>query len=120
MTSFEHAERGGQVGCGYLQSLRDGPDAVVELDMGIPQGVPQPVGDAGHDRGIHVVVQQDQVQVGAGQHLTTAEAADGDDGEAAVGFDAEFGALGDEPELVEVDEGVTQGRGVEPAMADTA
>ncbi len=119
VAGFEHAERGGQVGCRYLQSLRDGPDAVVELDVGVPQGVPEPVGDAGHDRWVHVVVEQDEVEIGVGQHLATAEAADGDDGEAAVGCDAEFGALGDEPELVEVDEGVAQGRGVESAVAGT-
>ena len=80
------------VGGGHLQGLRHRPHAVVELDVRVPQRIPELFGDLGDDRRVHLVVEQHQVEVGVRQQLAAAEPADRDDREAAVGLDPDLGA----------------------------
>ena len=104
----EHAHRRGDVRRGDLQCLRHGAHAVVELDVRVPQRIPEPIGNSAHLSALDVVVQQDQVEIRVGQHLAPPESTDRDDRQSALGGDTEFGTLGVEPELVEVDESQAQ------------
>ena len=61
----EQAHRRGQVGLRHAPALGDGPDAVVQADAGVPDGVPDPVGHPGH-RVVPEgppIVEQDEVDV---------------------------------------------------------
>lgn len=117
---LEHSQRGRQIGREHLEGLGHRPDTVVELDVRVPQRVPELVGDLRHDGRRHVVVEEDEIEIGVREHLAASEAPDGDDGEASLALDAEFGALRRQPEFVQVHEGVAQGHGVEAAAAGAA
>ena len=82
---LEHRQPGRDVLAGDLERLRHGPHAVVEPNVGVPQRVPQQLGDLADDLGGHVVVQQHQIEIGVRQHLAAAEPTGGDDREATVG-----------------------------------
>ena len=100
-----------------LQRLRHRADAVVDVNVGVPQRVPEQFGDLRHHVARHVVVNEGQVQIGVRQQLAAAQAAGGDDGEPAGGRDADLGGLGGEPELVQIEQRVTQRRGVQSGAA---
>ena len=120
MAGLEHAERCRHVGRSHLQSLRHRAHAVIELDVGVPQWVPELVGDVGHDAWVEIVVQQNQIQVRERQQLTARQTTDRDDREARVRFDPQFGTLGRQPELVKIDQSLPQRRGIEPTVARAA
>lgn len=108
VTGLEHSQRRGDVRVRHLQGLRDGADAVVELDVRVPQRIPELVGHLRDDRRIHVVVKQKEVEIRIRQEFPATEPTDRDEREAAVGFDAQLGTLCGQPELVQVDERVTE------------
>ena len=72
-------DRRGQVAGGDAAALGHGADAVVEPDAGVPDRVPEPVGELGDLRGGEgaPVVQQDEVEVAERPGLAAGEAADG-------------------------------------------
>ena len=71
----QHAEHGRQVGAGDLPGTADRADRVVEPDLGIPDRVPQPLGEhAGVGRRGLGRVQQHQIQVGERRELPPAVA----------------------------------------------
>ena len=82
---IQHGQAGGHVRAGDLQCLGDGPNTVIKTNVGVPQRIPQRVGDVPDGVGVHVVVQQQQVQVGVGHQLATAQRTGRDDREAAAG-----------------------------------
>lgn len=110
---FEHSECCRHVGGRNLKRLRKRPHAVVEFDVRVPQRVPQAVRDLGHDRRVHVVVQQNQIEIGIRQQFASAETTHGDDGKPTIRFDAQFGPLGGQPEFVQIDQCMSQRGGVE-------
>ena len=74
----EQADGGGEVGGRDLAALRDGADAVVQPHPGIPDGVPDAVGERGELlRGQRALgVQQDEVVVAERPRVAAADAAD--------------------------------------------
>ena len=119
VTSLEHSQSGREIGGCNVKCLWDRADAVIELDVRVPEGVPECVGDACDDLGVHVVVQQDQVEIRVRKQLTSRQPAHSNDSESRVGLDAEFGALGGEPEFVQVDQCPAKRGRVESAVACT-
>ena len=83
----EQAERGLQVVAGDLRGLVDGAHRVVEAQAGVPDRVPDAVGERGRRRR-PAVVQQDQVEVAARGELAAAVAADRDQRDPGAGADA--------------------------------
>ncbi len=85
-----------------VQSSGDGSYAVVDANVGVPQRIPQPIGDPlQHLFGL-AVVQQQQVQVGVGRQFAAAQPTDPDDREATGIGDADLGSLGDQPGFVQL------------------
>ena len=79
----EQPQRDPQVVLRRRRHLRRGPHGVVEAHPGVPQRIPDLLGQvAGLDV---VVVDQHQVQVGVRRQLAATEAADGDEGHPVVG-----------------------------------
>ena len=103
---LQHGQPGRDVLAGDRQCLGHGAHAVVDANVGVPQGVPQQFGDLTDHVVRHVVVQQHQVEVGVGQQLPAAQPAGRDDREAAGGRDADLGGLCGEPEFVQVQQGI--------------
>ncbi len=93
MPRLEHSQCGRQIGREHLEGLGHRPDTVVEFDVRVPQRVPELVGDLRHDGRRHVVVEEDEIEIGVREHLAASETPDGDDGEASLALDAEFGAF---------------------------
>ncbi len=89
---------------------------MIEPDIGVPQRVPEQLGDLAHHFGGHVVVQQHQIQIGVGHHLPATETAGGDDGKAAVRDDSQFGSLCGEPKFMQIQQGLAQRRCIESAL----
>ena len=71
----EQADPGAELLAGHRGALRRGPDRVVESDPGVPERIPQLVGQS-RDLGRLPVVQQHQVDVGPWTQLASGEAAD--------------------------------------------
>ncbi|OPZ48202.1 MAG: hypothetical protein BWY91_03228 [bacterium ADurb.BinA028] len=46
VAEVEQSDRRGQVGAGHLAALAQGPDRMVDLDPGVPHGIPEPIGEA--------------------------------------------------------------------------
>ena len=90
---------------------------MVEPDVGVPQRVPEKLRDPGDLLRGHVGVQEHQIEVGVGNHFAAAQTAGGDDGEAAALGDPQIGRLGGQPQFVQIQQCLTQGRGVEPTLA---
>ena len=80
----EQSQRRAQVTGRDAQGLVDGPDAVVEADAGVPDRVPEPVGDRA-DVGRPPVVDEHEVEVAARRRLPAAVAAQGDQRDARAG-----------------------------------
>jgi len=78
----EEAERHLQVVAGELQRLFRGPGRVVQGELGIPDGVPDPGAEL-VDPG-SPVVQEDQVEIAARGALAPPETADGDQRDAII------------------------------------
>lgn len=108
VASVQQAQGGDHVAVGDAQRAGDGAHAVVEPDVGVPQRIPQPVGDPLQHVVGDVVVQQHQVEIGIGQQLAPAQDADPDERETTGFGDAEFGGLGHQPRLVQFEPGVPQ------------
>jgi hypothetical protein len=113
---LEQPERGAQVGGRHLHGLPGGADRVVEPDPGVPQRVPELVGDPVDV--LAPVVQQHEIEVRPGGQLAAAERPDGHQ-RGPVG-EPDRGGPGGQPEVVQVDERGAQGLGGEPALALTA
>ncbi len=114
---LQHRQAGRDVITGDLQGLRHGADAVVEPNVGVPQRIPQQLGDLRHDVVGHVVVQQHEIEVRVRNQLAAAQPAGGHDGEPASGGDPDLGGLGGQPELVQIEQRVAQGGRIELALA---
>ena len=73
----EPAHGGGDVLGRHLAALRERAHRVVEVDPGVPERVPQALGDARHvvGRVAAAVVDEDEVEVARGSHVAPAEAA---------------------------------------------
>jgi hypothetical protein len=72
----EQPDAGAELAAGDLGALGRGPDRVVQLDPAVPQRIPDPVGEGVDRLLVLAVVQQDQVDVGAGAELAAGETAD--------------------------------------------
>ena len=70
--------------------------------------------------GSHVVMQQNQIEIGIRQQFASAETTHGDDGKPTIRFDAQFGPLGGQPEFVQIDQCMSQRGGVEPPVLDAS
>lgn len=67
MTGVEEAELGLEVVGGGLAGLDGCADRVVEIEAQVPYGVPEAVGEGGDGRGVGAVVQEEQVEIAAGE-----------------------------------------------------
>ena len=87
----EQADRGGQVARGDGAALVDGADRVVELHAGVPDGVPDPVGQSAQVVAAEraPVVQEHEVDVAERTGVTAGEAADGGERDALGGLAVE-------------------------------
>ncbi len=103
VAGVEQAERGLEVVGGHGGRLGEGPHGVVERDAGVPDRVPDGVGQRAHVAGAGV--QQHQVQVAARRGLPAAQPADGDQGDPWAGVAQQSG----QPAVVEPDQGLAQG-----------
>ena len=106
---LQHRQPCGDVLVGHRERLGHGTDTVVQANVGVPQRVPQQLGDLGDHVGGHVVMHQHEVEVGVGHELPAAQAAGCDDGESAGGRDTDLGGLGGQPEFMQIQKGVAQG-----------
>ena len=78
---IEQSDAGAQLATGDLGALGRGPDRVVELHAGVPERVPELVGESLDRRLLPVselatVVQQHEIEVGARAQLAACQAAD--------------------------------------------
>ena len=105
---LQHGQPSGDVLTGDLQRLGHRAHTVIDANVGVPQGIPQQLGDLADHIDGHVVVQQRQVEVGVRHQFATAQTARGHDGEAAGGRDADLGCLCGEPEFVQIEQGIPQ------------
>lgn len=112
---IEHGQAHRDVRTGDLQRLWDGAHTVVDTDVGVPQRIPEFLGDLADDLGRHVVVQQHQVQIGIRQHLPAAQTTGRDDREPTGRGDADLRRFCAEPEFVQIEQCVAQRRRVELA-----
>ena len=108
MPRLQHGQPRRNVISGDLQRFGHGSHAVVDTNIGVPQRIPQHLGDPTHHIGRHVVVQQHQVEIRVRDQLSAAQPSGGHDREATGGRDADLGGLCGEPELVQVDQRVSQ------------
>src|SRR5690606_16651079 len=76
---LDQAQHGLQIVAGHRHRLLDRTDGVVEADGGVPDGVPDAVGDPA-DVG-PAGVEQDEIEVAARGELAPPQAADGDQGD---------------------------------------
>ena len=110
---IQHRQAGGHVCAGDLQCLSDGPNTVIKANIGVPQRIPQRIGDIPDGVGVHAVVQQQQVQVRVRRQLATAQRTGRHDREATAGHDADLGSLCGQPEFVQFAPRFAQGGRVE-------
>lgn len=102
VAGFQHAQRGRHVGTGHTQGIRDGAHTVVQPNVGVPQWIPQRIGDIAQFLDGFAVVQQHQIQVRIRQQLAPAEPADPDDRITAVIGDPDLRGLDDQPGLMQI------------------
>ena len=99
---IQHGQASGHVRTGDLQCLGHGAHAVVKTNVGVPQRIPQLIGDLPDIVGSHVVVQQQQVQVRVRHQLAAAQRTGRDDRKAAAGRDTDLGGLRGQPEFMQL------------------
>ena len=80
-TKVQQPDGGGEVGGGDVAALRDRADGVVEAQAGVPERVPEPVGERGDPPPAPPVVHEHEVEVAGGAGVAPGDASDGGEGD---------------------------------------